>query len=94
MKITSKIIEARKGGNGRKRVTMSPLHHSQTPKTHQQIPLQNKTRKNKITYIYIYIYMIMNVFFFFLVFDSLTFSFPLPLFFFPLFFLVVFSPLM
>jgi len=61
MKITSKIIEARKGGNGRKRVTMSPLHHSQTPKTHQQIPLQNKTRKNKITYIY----MIMNVFFFF-----------------------------
>ncbi len=34
--------------------------------------------------------MIMNVFFFFLVFDSLTFSFPLPLFFFPLFFLLFF----
>jgi hypothetical protein len=62
MKITSKIIEARKGGNGKKRVMMVPWHHPQTPKTHQQTPLQNKTRKNKIThththiYIYIYIY--------------------------------------
>jgi hypothetical protein len=55
MKITSKIIEARKGGNGKKRVMMVPWHHPQTPKTHQQTPLQNKTRKNKITYIYIYI---------------------------------------
>jgi hypothetical protein len=54
MKVTSKIVEARKGGNGRKWVTMAPWHHPQTPKTHQQTLLQNKTRKNKITYIYIY----------------------------------------
>jgi hypothetical protein len=63
MKVTSKIVEARKGGNGKKRVMMAPGHHPQTPKNTPTNSIAKQTRifkKIKIKIIYIYI---MNVFF-------------------------------
>jgi hypothetical protein len=47
MKVTSKIIEARKVGNGRKRVMMAPWHHPQTPKNTPTNSIAKQTRKIK-----------------------------------------------
>ncbi len=44
MKVTSKIIEAQKAGNGRQRVTMAPWHHPQTLKN---TPTNSIAKQNK-----------------------------------------------